>query len=78
MLEAARRQAQGLMRVGFYRGIKPRGEARPPCLPTLVKLRISGHKLKIETGRYDNIPRDEMLYSLCDCNRIDEMKLTFY
>ena len=72
MLEAARRRAQGLMRVGFYGGIKPRGEARPPCLPTLVKLRLSSHKLKIKTGRYDNIPRDEMLCSLCDCNRIDD------
>ena len=72
LLEAACRRAQGLMRVGFYGGIKPRGEARPPCLPTLVKLRISGHKLKIETGRYNNIPRDEMLCSLCDCNRIDD------
>ena len=72
MLEEARRRAQGFMRVGFYGGIKPRGEARPPCLPTLVKLRISSHKLKIKTGRYDNIPRDEMLCSLCDCNRIDD------
>ena len=60
------------MRVGFYGGIKPRGEARPPCLPTLVKLRMSSHKLKIETGRYDNIAHDEMLFSLCDCNRIGD------
>ena len=35
---------------------------------TLVKLRISSHKLRIETGRYDNIPRDERLCSL----RIEE------
>ena len=37
-----------------------------------MKLRISSHKLKIETGRYDNIPFDEMLCSLCNCNRIDD------
>ena len=37
-----------------------------------MKLRISSHKLKIETGRYDNIPRDEMLCSLCNSNRIDD------
>ena len=37
-----------------------------------MKLRISSHKLKIETGRYENIPRDEMLCSLCNCNRIED------
>ena len=37
-----------------------------------MKLRISSHKLKTETGRYDNIPRDEMLCSLCNSNRIDD------
>ena len=40
--------------------------------PVLVKLRISSHKLRIETGRYDNIPRDERLYNLCNCNRIGD------
>ena len=30
-----------------------------PSRKTLVKLRISCHKLRIETGRYDNIPSDE-------------------
>ena len=37
-----------------------------------MKLRISSHKLKIETVRYENIPRDEMLCSLCNCNRIED------
>ena len=37
-----------------------------------MKLRISSHKLEIETGRYDNIPRDEILCSVCNCNRIDD------
>ena len=32
-----------------------------PSRKTLVKLRISSHKLRIETGRYDNIRRDEKL-----------------
>ena len=69
-------------RVGFYEGIKARGEACPPAYldltrknasrNSLVKLRISSHKLKIETGRYENIPRDEMLCSLCNCNRIED------
>ena len=30
-----------------------------PSRKTLVKLRISSHKLRIKTGRYGNIPRDE-------------------
>ena len=30
-----------------------------PSRKTLVKLRISSHKPRIKTGRYDNIPRDE-------------------
>ena len=31
---------------------------------TFAKLRIRSHKLRIEKGRYDNIPRDERLCSL--------------
>ena len=42
-----------------------------PSMKTLVKLRTSSHKLRIETGRYDNIPRDERLCSLCNCNRTE-------
>ena len=37
-----------------------------------MKLRISSHKLRIGTGRYDNIPRDERLCNLCNCNRIED------
>ena len=37
-----------------------------------MKLRISSHKLRTETGRYDNIPRDERLCNLCNCNRIED------
>ena len=46
-----------------------------PSRKTLVKLRsrISSHKLGImETGRYDNIPSDERLCGLCNCNRIED------
>ena len=38
----------------------------------IAKLRISSHKLKIEKGRYDNIPRDERLCSLYNCNGIED------
>ena len=37
-----------------------------------MKLRISSRKLRIETGIYDNIPRDERLCTLCKCNRIED------
>ena len=37
-----------------------------------MKLRISSHKLRIKTGRYDHIAPDERLYSLCNCNRIED------
>ena len=43
-----------------------------PSRKSLVKLRISSHKLRIETGRYDKIPRDERLCSLCNCNKIED------
>ena len=37
-----------------------------------MKLRISSHKLRTETGRYDNIPLVERLCNLCNCNRIED------
>ena len=43
-----------------------------PSRKSLVKLRISSHKLRIETGRYDKVPRDERLCSLCNCNKIED------
>ena len=43
-----------------------------PSRKSLVKLRISSHKLRIERGRYDKIPRDERLCSLCSCNKIED------
>ena len=44
----------------------------PPSRKTLVKLRISSQKLRIETGRYDHIAPDERLCSLCNCIRIED------
>ena len=38
----------------------------------LVKLRISSHKLLIETGRYDNIPRNERVCNVCNCKTIED------
>ena len=36
-----------------------------PNRKTLVKLRISNHKLNIETGRYDNISRCNRICPVC-------------
>ena len=38
----------------------------------LVKLRTSSHKLLIETGRYDNIPRNEKVCNVCNCKTIED------
>ena len=43
-----------------------------PSRKTLVKLRISSHKLRIETGRYDNIPLNDGLCTFSNCNRIED------
>ena len=32
----------------------------------LTKLRVSAHDLKIETGRYTNLPRDKRLCNVCN------------
>ena len=45
----------------------------PSCKwKTFAKLRISSHKLRIDKGRYDNIPRDERLCSLYNCKGIED------
>ena len=48
-----------------------------PSRKSLVKLRISSHKFRIETGRYDKIPHDERLCSLCNIVTKLKMKLIF-
>ena len=35
-------------------------------------LRISSQKLLIETGRYDNIPRNERVCNVCNCKTIED------
>jgi hypothetical protein len=44
----------------------------------ITKLRTSSHKLEIETGRYNNIPRDQRICKNCTLNKIeDENHLLF-
>ena len=41
----------------------------------LVKLRIGNHKLMIESGRYDQIPRENRLCPSCRSNEIEDETL---
>ena len=43
-----------------------------------MKLIISNHKLLIETGRYNNIPRSDRLCTICGYNVEDETHLLFH
>jgi hypothetical protein len=38
---------------------------------TLTQFRLSSHSLAIETGRYDNIPREERKCKLCNMNTVE-------
>ena len=38
----------------------------------LTRLRISSHKLAVETGRYKNIALNERLCQLCECNAVED------
>ena len=38
----------------------------------ISKFRASNHKLMIEIGRYDQIPREDRLCSICRCNQIED------
>jgi hypothetical protein len=38
----------------------------------LTKYRISAHKLRIKTGRYDDTPRQSRLCTCCNSNQIEE------
>ena len=44
---------------------------------TLVKLRISNHKLNIETGRHDNISRCNRICPVCGLSVEDEIHFLF-
>ena len=48
-----------------------------PNTKTLVKLRISNHKLNIETGRYDNISRCNRICPVCGLSVEDEIHFLF-
>ena len=68
----------------FYNTIKDSYTTSPylhltrknPNRKTLVKLRISNHKLLIETGRYNNVPRSDRLCTICGI--MLKMKPIFY
>ena len=39
---------------------------------SICRLRISSHRLQIETGRYRNVPRDERICKKCSENEIED------
>ena len=43
-----------------------------PSRKALVRFRISSHQLRIETGRYENIPRNERICHFCTSNKIED------
>ena len=43
-----------------------------PSRKALVRFRISSHQLRIETGRYEKIPRDERICYFCTGNKIED------
>ena len=42
-----------------------------PSRKTLLKIRKSSHQLRIETGRYKKIPRNERICSFCNSYKIE-------
>ena len=48
-----------------------------PNRKTLVKLRISNHKLNIETGRYDKISRCDRICPVCSLDVEDKIHFLF-
>ena len=50
----------------------------PNIRKTFTQFRISNHKLEIERGRYENIPREHRTCKMCDLGEIeDEFHFTF-
>jgi hypothetical protein len=43
----------------------------PTIRTTFSQYRISNHKLQIERGRYENIPREERICKLCDSGEVE-------
>ena len=64
---------QQSQKLSFYCTIKDDYSSSPylgltrknPSRKALVKFRISRHQLRIETGRYEKIPRNERIVFLC-------------
>ena len=49
-----------------------RGKRRSCNRKALVKLRFGNHKLMVECGRYDQIPRENRLCPSCRSNEIED------
>ena len=50
----------------------------PNIRKIISQFRVSNHKLPIERGRYENIPRDQRICKLCDSGEVeDEFHFTF-
>ena len=45
---------------------------KSPSRKALVRFRMSSHQLRIETGRYEKIPRDERICYSCTSNKIED------
>ena len=50
---------------------------KTPDRKTLVKLRISNHKLNIEIGRYEKISRCDRIFPFCGLNIEDDIHFLF-
>ena len=44
---------------------------KTPSRNALLKIKISSHQLRIETGRYKKIPRNERICSFCNSYKIE-------
>ena len=44
----------------------------PNIRKSFTQFRVSNHKLQIERGRYENIPREKRTCKLCNCSEIED------
>ena len=71
---------QHVRKLSFYHPIKKNcslsayldSTRKNPMKRTVLKLRISCHNLRVETGRYEKIPLDERICPLCSSNKIED------
>ena len=74
------RTLQQSQKLSFYCTIKDACSPSPylvlarknPSRKALVSFRISSHQLRIETGRYEKIPRDDRICYFCTRNKIED------